>query len=207
MSQLVTYVQAYRVVLDRTSTDSHSLHTVVNVQVSCLSLWLLKLGNRYSCSHARVSKRPPADLAIHLAMLRGVDTFTSFDVARHVRYHMVNKCLRCRAGASAVLLVLHVLCCPVRNTNTPGSFIFSSVSPVLEVRCIYQVTYIQQYITSTLKVGQRWKAKPTVFIICNNDIVVRTIKVEQFKVVVCWLNHVNKPLHRVMVLASNGVCR
>ena len=65
LSQLVTYVQAYRVVLDRTSTDSHSLHTVVNVQVSCLSLWLLKLGNRYSCSHARVSKRPPADLAIH----------------------------------------------------------------------------------------------------------------------------------------------
>ena len=48
-----------------TSTDSHSSHTVVNVQVSCLSLWSLKLSNRYSCSHARVSKRPPADLAIH----------------------------------------------------------------------------------------------------------------------------------------------
>jgi len=48
---------SYRVVLDRISTDSHSSHTVVNVQVSCLSLWSLKLGNRYSCSHARVSKR------------------------------------------------------------------------------------------------------------------------------------------------------
>jgi len=64
-SQLVTYVQAYRVILDRTSTDSHSSHTVINVQVSCLSLWLHKLGNRYSCSHARISKHPPADLAIH----------------------------------------------------------------------------------------------------------------------------------------------
>ena len=70
LSQLVTYVQAYRVVLDRTSTDSHSSHTVVNVQVSCLSLWLLKLGNRYSCSHPRVSKCPPADLAIHYNTLR-----------------------------------------------------------------------------------------------------------------------------------------
>ena len=39
--------------------------TVVNVQVPCLSLWSLKLGNPYSCSHARVSKRPPADLAIY----------------------------------------------------------------------------------------------------------------------------------------------
>ena len=64
------YEQAYRVVLDRTSTDSHSSHTVVNVQVTCLSLWSLKLGNRYSCSHARVSKRPPADLAIHHNTLR-----------------------------------------------------------------------------------------------------------------------------------------
>ena len=70
LSQLVTYVQVYRVVLNRTSTDSHSLHTVVNVQVSCLSLRLLKLGNRYSCSNARVSKRPPADLAIHRNTLR-----------------------------------------------------------------------------------------------------------------------------------------
>ena len=67
---LGTRLQAYRVVLDRTSTDSHSPHTVVNVKVCCLSLWLLKLGYRYSCSHARVSKRPPADLAIHHNTLR-----------------------------------------------------------------------------------------------------------------------------------------
>jgi len=53
LSQLVTYVQACLVVLDHTSNDSHSSHTVVNVQVSCLSLWSLKLGHRYSCSHAR----------------------------------------------------------------------------------------------------------------------------------------------------------
>ena len=65
LSQLVTHVQACCVVLDRTSTDSHSSHTVVNVQVSCSSLWSLKLGNRYSCSHACLSKRPPADFAIH----------------------------------------------------------------------------------------------------------------------------------------------
>ena len=37
LSQLVMYVQAFLVVLDHTSTDSHSSHTVVNVQVSCLS--------------------------------------------------------------------------------------------------------------------------------------------------------------------------
>jgi len=48
-----------------TSTDSHSLHIVVNVQVSFLSLWSLKLGNRYSCSHVHVLKHPPADFAIH----------------------------------------------------------------------------------------------------------------------------------------------
>jgi len=72
LSQLVTYVQVYRVVLDRTSTDSHSSHTVVNVQVSCLSLWSLKLGSRYSCSHARVSKCPSADFAIHYNSLRAV---------------------------------------------------------------------------------------------------------------------------------------
>ena len=43
---------------------------IVNVQVPCLSLWSLKLGNRNSCSDARVSKRPPADLAIHYNTLR-----------------------------------------------------------------------------------------------------------------------------------------
>ena len=64
-SQLVMYVQAYCIVLDRTSTDSHSSHTVINVQVSCLSPWSLKLGNWYSCNHACVSKHPPADFAIH----------------------------------------------------------------------------------------------------------------------------------------------
>jgi len=53
LSQLVTYVQAYCVVLNRNSTYSHSSHTVVNAQVSCLSLWSLKFGNQYSCSHAR----------------------------------------------------------------------------------------------------------------------------------------------------------
>ena len=37
LSQLVMYVHAYCIILDRTSTDSHSSHTVVNVQVSCLS--------------------------------------------------------------------------------------------------------------------------------------------------------------------------
>ena len=58
LSQLITYVQGYYVILDCTSTDSHSSHTVVNVQVSCLSLWSLKLGNRYSCSHAHISNRP-----------------------------------------------------------------------------------------------------------------------------------------------------
>ena len=58
-------MQACLVVPDHTSNDSHSSHAVVNVQVSCLSLWSLKLGHRYSCSHARVSKRPPADLASH----------------------------------------------------------------------------------------------------------------------------------------------
>ena len=57
------------VVLDRTSTDSHSSHTVVNIQVCCLSPWSLKLGNRYSCSHACISKCPPADLAIHYNIL------------------------------------------------------------------------------------------------------------------------------------------
>ena len=66
LSQLVTYVQVYRVVLNRTSTDSHSLHTVVNVQVCCLSLWSFKLGNR----HTRVSKHPPANFAIHYNTLR-----------------------------------------------------------------------------------------------------------------------------------------
>jgi len=35
VSQLVLYVQAYCVVLDHTSTDSHSSHTIVNAQVSC----------------------------------------------------------------------------------------------------------------------------------------------------------------------------
>ena len=70
LSQLFTYVQAYRVVLDRTSTDSHSSHTVVNVQVSCLSLWSFKLGNWYSCSHTRVSKCPSPDLAIYYNTLR-----------------------------------------------------------------------------------------------------------------------------------------
>ena len=39
--------------------------------------------------------------------------------------------------------------------------------------------------------------KPAVFIICNNDIVVRPIEVEQFKVVICWLNRVNKLLKNV----------
>ena len=53
---------------------------------------------------------------------------------------------------------------------------------------------------STFKVRQRWRAKPTVFVICNNDIVVRPIKVEQFKVVVWWFNHVNKPSNGVMVV-------
>ena len=62
---LVTYVLAYCIILDRTSTDSHSSHTVINVQVSCLSLWLLKFCNQYSCSHARVSNHPPANFAIH----------------------------------------------------------------------------------------------------------------------------------------------
>ena len=80
LSQLVTYVQVYCVVLNRTSTDSHSSHTVVNVQVSCLSLWSPKLGNRYSCSHTRVSKRPPADLAIHYNTLRAAKRATGCDV-------------------------------------------------------------------------------------------------------------------------------
>ena len=48
----------------RSYLNRFSSHTVINVQVPCLSLRSLKLGNPYSCSHARVSKRPPADLAI-----------------------------------------------------------------------------------------------------------------------------------------------
>jgi len=47
LSQLVTYVQAYCVILDCTSTDSHFFHTVVKVQVSCLSSWSLKLCNQF----------------------------------------------------------------------------------------------------------------------------------------------------------------
>jgi len=59
LSQLIMYV-------DHTSPNSHSSHTVVNVQVSCLSLWPLKLCNRCSCNPACVFlKRPPADFAIH----------------------------------------------------------------------------------------------------------------------------------------------
>jgi len=53
LSQLVTYVQGYCIVLDCTSTDFHYSHTVINVQVFCLSLWSLKLCNRYCCSHVR----------------------------------------------------------------------------------------------------------------------------------------------------------
>ena len=40
LSQLIMYVQAYCIVLDHTSTDFHSSHIIVNVQVSCLSPWL-----------------------------------------------------------------------------------------------------------------------------------------------------------------------
>ena len=43
LSQFIMYV-------DHTSPNSHSSHTVVNVQVSCLSPWSLKLCNRCSCS-------------------------------------------------------------------------------------------------------------------------------------------------------------
>ena len=70
LSQLVMYVQAYCIILDCTSTDSHSSHTVVNVQVSCLSPCSLKLCNRYSCSHARISNHPLADFTIHYNTLR-----------------------------------------------------------------------------------------------------------------------------------------
>jgi len=63
--QLVMHVQAFCVILDLASTDSHSSPTVMNVQVSCLSPWSLKLCNRYSCSYTRVSNRPPADFAIY----------------------------------------------------------------------------------------------------------------------------------------------
>ena len=65
LSQLIMYVKAYCVVLNHISSDSHSSHTVVNIQVSCLSSSSLKLGNWYSCSHTCVSKRPSADFAIH----------------------------------------------------------------------------------------------------------------------------------------------
>ena len=69
---------------------------------------------------------------------------------------------------------------------------------------IYKATTAYKlYCYRTFKVKQRWKAKSTVFIICNNDIVVGSIKVEQFKVVVCWLNHVNKPVNGVMVVTVN----
>jgi len=78
LSQLVMYVQEYCVVLDL--TDSHSSHTIVNIQVSCLTPWSLKLGNRYSCSHSRVSKRPPADLAIPLHTLRAAKRATGCTV-------------------------------------------------------------------------------------------------------------------------------
>jgi len=37
----------------RSYLNRFSLFAVVNVQATCLSLWLLKLGNWYSCSHAR----------------------------------------------------------------------------------------------------------------------------------------------------------
>ena len=68
--QLVTYVQAFCVILDHASTDSHSSPTVMNVQVSCLSPWSLESCNQYSCSYTRVSNRPPADFAIHYNTLR-----------------------------------------------------------------------------------------------------------------------------------------
>ena len=67
LSQLVTCVQVYRVVLDRTSTNSHSSHTIVSVQLSCLSL---KLGNWSSCDHVNISNHPPADFVIHCNTLR-----------------------------------------------------------------------------------------------------------------------------------------
>jgi len=59
------YVKVCCVVLNHVSSDSHSSHTIVNIQVSCLSSSSLKLVNWYSCSHAYVSKRPPAGFAIH----------------------------------------------------------------------------------------------------------------------------------------------
>ena len=64
LSQLVTYVQAYSVLLIRTSTDSHSSQTIVNIQVRGRSPVYNHVYNGYTHSHARVSYRPPADFAI-----------------------------------------------------------------------------------------------------------------------------------------------
>ena len=44
-----------RFVLVRTSTDSHTSLIVLNVQVYCLSPRSLKLCDRYSFNHARIS--------------------------------------------------------------------------------------------------------------------------------------------------------
>ena len=90
------------VVLDRTSIDSQSSHTVVNVQVCCLSPWSLKLGDRYSGSHVCISKCPPADFAIHYNTFTCCTRATICDVI-HMWCHTFQRILSLACNWSIIL--------------------------------------------------------------------------------------------------------
>ena len=63
----------------------YSLHTVLNTQVSCLSPWSLKLGNRYCCSHACISNCPPADFSHSLQYSTCCKRTAGCDIKRSLR--------------------------------------------------------------------------------------------------------------------------
>jgi len=62
-----------------------ALRLVINVQVSYLSQWSLKVRNWYRCSHAHISNHPPADFAIHCNTLRTAKEQP--DMTSDIRYY------------------------------------------------------------------------------------------------------------------------
>ena len=59
---------SYLIRLPCSVCTSHSSHTVINVQVTCLSPWSLKLCNCYSCSHVCIANHSLPILPFTIAL-------------------------------------------------------------------------------------------------------------------------------------------